>query len=121
MNKNEHKKSQTWEFFENLLIYIFIAHVGATFIFNLLRYLTNHGFQGIIEFVFSLFHLASSLGYQILAVTLAWSLVLFCLPTLILLILSIAKPAWFKRKFRYKYWYGIFSAQILTLILIYIQ
>lgn len=119
MTNSDKTKDSIWIWFERSVIFIFFSIIVATFAFNFTKYAWTHpGFDSYNQFVWWLFDIKIAWGFKSLAVLSVVALIPLSFISFILLIISIAKPAWFKIKFFYKYWYGVFIAQILTWILI---
>jgi len=115
----EKAKDSVWIWFERTVIFVFLSIIVAAFAFNFTKYAWTHpGFDLYNHFVWWLFDIQIAWGFKALAVYSVIVLIPLSFISFILLIISIAKPAWFKSKFFYMQWYGIFISQILTWILI---
>lgn len=118
MNDSQKETHKIWSWVENILILIFIIQVSSAFFFNFLHFAWQANNKWLINFVYSTFGL-TVWAFKLWGGILTLVLILFSTVSFVLLVLSIVKPEWFKKTFRVKYWYGIFSAQIVTWILIY--
>ena len=108
-----------WKGFEKLIVFIFLSLTLVTFAFNFTEYAWQHQFTLYTDFVFWVFDIRNLWGLSAWSGILTLLLVPVSLVSFMLLVVSIVIPTWFKRKFKFKYWYGVFIAQILTWILIY--
>ena len=119
MTKPEKNEDSIWSWFEKGIIFVFFSITLAAFAFNFTEYAWQHQFTLYTDFVFWVFDIRSLWGLSAWSGILTLLLAPVSLVSFMLLVVSIIIPAWFKRKFKFKYWYGIFIAQILTWILIY--
>lgn len=108
-----------WSWFEKGIVFVVLVIIISTFAFNFTKYAWTHaGFELYNHFVWWFFDIKIAWGFKSLAVDFVILLIPLSFVSFILLIISIINPRWFKSRFRVKYWYGIFFAQILTWILI---
>jgi hypothetical protein len=111
-------ENKVWRRFEAGLIFIFLFSTIATFFFNYLKYAWQTNLKWLISFVYSNLGL-TVWGIKLWSALLVFSLGMSSIVSLGLLISRILKPVWFNRTFRLRYWYGIFTFQIVTWILIF--
>jgi len=115
-DKQETERS-VWYWIEYALIFVFILNVAATFTVNFLDFAWSRNIMWAVNIAIKVFGM-TGMSIAIWSLILVFIFIPFSLVSLALLFTSIIKPAWFKKTFRVKYWYGIFSIQIATWILI---
>ena len=103
MKSSLKEKNATWASIEKWILSIFYIVILSAFSL----YFTDYVFGDI------------SISFTLLMLYSALLMVPFSLASLVLLLTSIFNPKWFYLNFYFKYWYAIFSIQIITWLIIY--
>ena len=89
----------------------FILNVAATFTVNFLDFAWSRNIMWAVNIAIKVFGL-TGMSIAILSLISVFIFIPFSIVSLALLFTSIIKPAWFKKTFRVRYWYGIFLLRL---------